>query len=370
MEALGQLAGSIAHDFNNMLAIITGYSELVLASMGADEPLYQDIKAINDAGSRAAILSGQLLTFSRTQVVRYQVLSINAAVGKMQPLLQRVISEEIELSVDLEQDLSYVKADPDQLEQVLMNLVVNACDAMPRGGKLVIQTANIELGEDFVCDARPRPGLYAKLEVRDTGCGMSAEVLSHIFEPFFTTKSSGKGTGLGMATVYGIVSQSNGYIDISSQPDQGTTCSIYLPGTEATAEALLEQSENEAPQGTETLLLVEDEDEVRALTSRILSDHGYEVLETCRGSEALALAKLHSDPIHLLLTDMVMPGLSGRELVEQLGPLRPDMKVLYMSGYTDDTVLRHGIQEEKMPLLQKPFVPDTLALKVREVLDG
>ena len=367
MEALGQLAGGIAHDFNNMLTVITGYSELILANLGADETLYQDVKAINDAGSRAAILTGQLLTFSRTQVLRYRVLSINTVVDKMQALLQRVISEDIKLIVDLERDLSYVKADPGQLEQVLMNLIVNACDAMPRGGELVIRTANIELGEDLVYDARPQPGPYAKLEVSDTGCGMSEEILSHIFEPFFTTKSSGKGTGLGLATVYGIVSQSSGYIDISSQPDQGTTCSIYLPEAEALP---MKQSKGEAPQGTETLLLAEDEDEVRELASRILRDHGYAVLETCGGSEALDLAKSHADPIHLLLTDVVMPGLSGRELAQQLELLRPDIKILYMSGYTDDTVLRHGIQEEKMPFLQKPFVPETLALKVREVLDG
>ena len=372
MEALGQLAGGIAHDFNNMLTIITGYSELVLNVMGENDPISRDIRAIKDAGERAALLTGQLLVFSRRQVLHYQPLTLNAIVDKMHALLQRVIGEDIELVAELQPDLGYTKADPAQIEQVIMNLVVNSRDAMPRGGKLTIGTSNVDLDEAY-CRRHVgvEPGLHAALRIIDTGGGMSSDVLERALEPFFTTKSQSKGSGLGLSTVYGIVSQTGGHLDLTSRPGQGTTCSIFLPLIDAPAEALpKEPSDIEVQQGSESILLVEDEEVVRLMAGRILRDHGYTVMEACRGDEALNLAGLYAGTVHLLLTDVVMPEMSGRELAQHLSPVRPDMKVLYMSGYTDDAVLRHGVQEEKMPFLQKPFVPDTLVLKVREVLDA
>ena len=372
MEALGQLAGGVAHDFNNMLTIITGYSELVLNCMRENEPLYQDIKAIHEAGERAALLTSQLLVFSRKQVSHHQILDLNAVVGKMHNMLQRVIGEDIELVSTLGPESCYVKADSSRLEQVVMNLAVNARDAMPRGGRLNIETANVEVDEAHARrHVEVQPGPYAMLRVSDTGDGMDPEVLARVFEPFFTTKSRGKGTGLGLSTVYGIVNQSGGHIDLTSRLGEGTTCEIYLPQAEAPLEPEAPvQDEPRLQKGSEIILLVEDEDVVRNMAGRILREHGYNVMEARKGEEALLLAELHEGPVHLLLTDVVMPEMSGRELAQNLCPMRPDMKVLYMSGYTDDAILRHGVQEAEMPFLQKPFLPNTLVNKVREVLDN
>ena len=291
MEALGQLAGGIAHDFNNMLTIITGYSDLVINVIGEDDPLYQDLRAINDAGERAALLTGQLLAFSRRQVLHYQPLFLNKVVRKMEELLQRVIGEDIQLSTELEQVLGFVQADSGQIEQVIMNLVVNARDAMPRGGRLIIATGNIELDEAYCRrHVNVTPGPHILLRVTDTGAGMSEEVIGRIFEPFFSTKSHQKGSGLGLSTVYGIVNQSGGHIDVASKPGHGTSCSIYLPQVEAPASAEADMAETEDVQdGDENILLVEDEDIVRDLAGRILRDHGYNVIEARRGDEAMNL---------------------------------------------------------------------------------
>ena len=279
--------------------------------------------------------------------------------------------EDIQLTTELGSELGYVHADHGQIEQVLMNLVVNARDAMPRGGKLIIVTENVELDEAYCRrHVNVAPGPHILLRVSDTGAGMSEEILERIFEPFFSTKSHQKGSGLGLSTVYGIVSQSGGHIDISSQPGDGTACSIYLPRVETPSSVEGDAAEMmELQDGNENILLVEDEDVVRDMAGRILRDHGYNDIEARRGDEAMNLSELYAGTVHLLLTDVVMPEMSGRELAEQLSPVRPDMKVLYMSGYTDDAVLRHGVQEERMPFLQKPFIPDALVLKVREVLD-
>ena len=372
MEALGLLAGGVAHDFNNMLTIITGYSELVLNCMGEQDPLYRDVLAIKEAGERASILTSQLLAFGRKQVLQLKLLDLNKVVGKMQDMLRRVISEDIALVSIMGPGPKLVKADPSHLEQVLMNLVINARDAMPRGGKLTIETSEVELDEDYARrHVGVKPGSYAVLKIGDNGMGMDQETLSHIFDPFFTTKSQGQGSGLGLSMVYGIIQQSGGFIDVSSNPSEGTTFKIFFPWAEGVLDPEVSTAERRAIcEGEEIILLVEDEDVVRDLASRILRDYGYEVLEARKGEEALVISELHQGPIHLLLTDVVMPEMSGRELAQELNPLRPAMKVIYMSGYTDDAVVRHGVEESEMPFLQKPFVPDDLVLKVRNVLDN
>ncbi len=371
MEALGLLAGGVAHDFNNMLTIITGYSELVLNCLGPDDPLARDITSIKEAGERAATLTSHLLAFSRRQVLQFKVLDLNRVVQRTDQMLRRIIGEDVELRCQLDGDLRYVKADPAQVEQVLLNLVINARDAMPRGGKLTIETSNAELDEAYVrIHVNVTPGPYVRLRVSDTGEGMSEDILSRIFEPFFTTKPTGKGTGLGLSTVYGIVQQTSGHVDVFSRPREGTRFDIFLPQAEGTPEAEGEMPiTEEALRGSEIILLVEDESVVRKLAYRVLRDHGYTVLEARKGDEALVLAELHEGPIHLLLTDVVMPEMSGREVAQHLLPLRPEIKVLYMSGYTDDTVLRHGVEESEVPFLQKPFTPEVLMAKVREVLN-
>jgi signal transduction histidine kinase len=371
MEALGQLAGGVAHDFNNMLTIITGYSELVLNCMGEDDPLYRDVRAIKEAGHRAAALTGQLLTFGRRHVMQYRTLDLNRAVEKAGDMLQRMIGEDIHLELRLQEGLYYVRTDPGQFDQLLLNLAVNARDAMPRGGRLTLSTHNLEL--DKPCTSRfvnLEPGSYACLRVADTGTGIGEEILGRIFEPFFTTKEKGRGTGLGLSMAYSIVTQSGGQIDVSSQPGEGTVFAIYLPKAEGVPEPEVERlyGPEERLLGNEIILLVEDEDVVRDLARRILHDHGYDVLEARQGEEALALAELHGGPIHLLLTDVVMPKMSGRQLAEHLGPRWPDMKVLYMSGYTDDAILRYGVREEEVSFLQKPFSSEGLVAKVRQVL--
>jgi len=370
MEAVGRLAGGIAHDFNNLLTVITSYSDLLLEDLGKDDPKRDDVEQVRKAAEGAASLTRQLLAFSRQQVLAPRVVSLNAVVDSLQKILRRVIGEDVELATALAPDLGAVKADVGQLEQVLMNLTVNARDAMPTGGKLTIETANVEHDPAY---ARAREGAavsrFVMLAVTDTGVGMDEATKARIFEPFFTTKEAGKGTGLGLATVYGIVNQSGGFIWVYSEPGNGTSFKIYLPRVDAPAEGVKAAGSVSVPRGTETVLLVEDAAAVRAVAKQVLQRQGYTVLEAPHGEAALHLAQKHRGPIHLLLTDVVMPVLSGRRLAEQLAPLRPDMKVLYASGYTDDSVVRHGILESGTAYLQKPFTPDSLARKVREVLD-
>jgi GAF domain-containing protein/ActR/RegA family two-component response regulator len=370
MEAIGRLAGGMAHDFNNLLTVVHGRSEILLRRLGADPKSRSDVEAIQHTAVRAAALTRQLLAFSRKQVLQPMVLSLNSAVTDAAAMFRRLIGEDINLVVIPGAGLDRVKADPTQLEQILINLAVNARDAMPRGGRLVIETADVELGEAFV-GKHPgsRPGPHVVLSVTDSGVGISPEVQAHIFEPFFTTKEKGKGTGLGLATVYGIVKQHEGYIGVQSAPGRGATFSIYLPRVEEVQDPpATQRAAAGAPGGSETILLVEDEDEVRELAREILEMNGYTVLDAASGAEALRVCRQRQDPIHLLLTDVVMPGMSGPELARQAEALRPEAKVVYVSGYTDDALGRHGVLEPGIILLAKPFTPDSLLGAVRGAL--
>jgi len=371
IEAVGRLAGGIAHDFNNLLTAILGYSSLMLKRMGERDPLRRNLLEIRKAGDRAASLTHQLLAFSRKQVLLPEILDLNTVVSGLDGMLRRLIGEDIDLVTILHPGLGKVRADPGQMEQVIVNLAVNARDAMPLGGKLTIEAQNIILDDSFVHEhVGAQPGPYVILSVRDTGAGMDRETREHIFEPFFTTKGPGKGTGLGLATVYGIVKQSGGYIAVSSEPGRGTSFEVYLPRVPAGDEASLRSPQDlRVKHGSETVLLVEDEDTVRGLARTILEDCGYRVLVATRGAEALRIAESHLGPIHLMLTDVVMPGMSGSELAERLCPSYPGMRLLYMSGYTDEAILPHGVLEPGGAFLQKPFTPEALAGKVREVLD-
>jgi PAS domain S-box-containing protein len=372
MEAIGSLAGGIAHDFNNMLTVILGYSGLALASMAADDPQRDNLVQIKEAGQRAATLTRQLLAFSRKQVLQPRVLDLNAVVTNMDKMLQRLIGENIALATALTPGLGRVKADAGQLEQVLMNLAVNARDAMPQGGRLTIETANVEMGDAFArTHIGSRPGPYVMLAVRDTGCGMDAATQARIFEPFFTTKEKGKGTGLGLATVYGIIKQSGGGIWVSSEVGVGTTFTVYLPRVEEALDAVGPSLSPEADlRGSEIILLAEDEAGVRALARAVLRARGYQVLEAPSGEDAVRLSSAHEGAIHLLLTDMVMTGMSGCELAERLRAARPEMKALIMSGYMDQAIVRNGVLEGGAAFLPKPFTPLVLLQKVREVLDS
>jgi PAS domain S-box-containing protein len=372
IEAVGRLAGGVAHDFNNLLNVITGYGQMLFRRL-TDGPEREKTKAILQAAERAAGLTRQLLAFSRKQVLEPKVLDLNAVVSGMDEMLRRLIGEDIELQTDLAPDLGRTRADPGQIEQVLMNLVVNARDAMPRGGRVTLETGNAEMDETYVRDhLGARPGRYVSLAVRDTGLGMDAETQKHIFEPFFTTKEKGKGTGLGLATVYGIVKQSEGYIWVDSAPGAGTTVRVYLPLVEG--EPVAEGPKRpavpeQAPaRGTETVLLVEDEEMVRRMTREVLEGAGYHVLEASSGFDALRVSSGHGGRLDLLLTDVVMPGMSGRELAERLAPVRPGMKVLYMSGHTDDAIFHHGVTQAGTGFLQKPFTPEALERRIRELL--
>jgi signal transduction histidine kinase/CheY-like chemotaxis protein/HAMP domain-containing protein len=371
MEAVGRLAGGVAHDFNNLLTTIIGYSELLQLKLPQGGEDQNDLAEVVKAGHRAASLTQQLLAFSRKQVVAPQVLSLNAAISDIEKMLRRLIGEDIVLETVLDPFIAPIRIDRGQLDQVLMNVAVNARDAMDRGGRFEIRTVNAVLDDDFVREnLGARAGDYATIAFTDTGCGMDAETLARIFEPFFTTKSAAKGTGLGMSTVYGIVKQSGGYIRIDSQPGRGTTITIYLPqfkGSEASAplEVTL------APAGgMETVMLVEDEASVRELVRGVLASKGYKVLVAQNAEEALEIATSTDLPIDLLLTDVVMPGASGRELAELMLKDRPGTRLLYMSGYTDDTIVRHGVDASGIALLSKPFAPDLLLRRVREVLDS
>jgi PAS domain S-box-containing protein len=371
MEAVGRLAGGIAHDFNNLLGVVIGYSEILMERLGPGSPLHKKAEEIKKAGCCAASLTKQLLAFSRKQVLELRIVNLNAAIAAMDDMLRRMIGEDIELVTVSHPALGRVKADQSQIEQVILNLAVNSRDAMPEGGKLTIETANVELDEAYVrCHSFVPVGRYVMLAVSDTGVGMDAETQSHIFEPFFTTKETGKGTGLGLPTVYGIIQQSGGYIWVYSEPGQGTTFKIYLPRVEEAVEAPgLSEAHATAPGGSETVLLVEDAEPLRRIARELLEASGYAVLEARDGAEAIQIGEQHQEPIHLLVTDVVMPGMSGRELGERLAALRPEMKVLYVSGYTDDAIVRHRVLGSGLAFLQKPFTRDTLARKVREVLD-
>jgi two-component system cell cycle sensor histidine kinase/response regulator CckA len=372
MEAVGRLGGGIAHDFNNLLTVIKGYSQLSLLDLKESDPLWGNIQEIQKATQRATDLTRQLLAFSRRQILDLKVLDLNTLLRDLDKMLRRIIGEDIELVTLLSGDLGRVKIDPGQIEQVIFNLAVNARDAMASGGKLLIETTNVELDKEYAnAHIGVVPGRYVKLSVSDTGIGMSQEVREKVFEPFFTTKDKGKGTGLGLSTVYGIVKQSGGNIWVYSEPGHGTTFKIYLPEVEEELDRLHGRDETEfSPRGSETVLLVEDEQEVRLLAHRLLSQQGYRVLEATNGEEALYVAQKQSgEKIHLLLTDVVMPRMGGKELADQLKILRPDIKVLYTSGYTDDAIVHHGVLEPGIHFLQKPFSLKTLSHKVREVLD-
>ncbi len=372
MDAIGRLAGGIAHDFNNLLTVIAGRAQLIISRLRPEEPIHRDATLVRTTADRAAALTHQLLAFSRKQVLQPQVLDLNAVVTAMEPMLGRLIGEDIDLAVAPGDALGRVKADPGQIEQVIVNLVVNARDAMPQGGHLTIETTNVELDEAYASrHVAVPPGPYVLLAVSDTGEGMDEQTRSRVFEPFFTTKEPGKGTGLGLATVYGIVKQSGGDIGLYSEVDRGTTFKIYLPRVAELAAGPDPGAApaTTAPRGDETVLLVEDEPEVRDLAREILEGSGYAVLQACDAQEAVLMAERHAGSIHLLLTDVIMPRQSGRALVERLRPLRPEMQVLYMSGYTNEAIVRHGVLDPDTLFIQKPFTPAALGHKVRAALD-
>jgi two-component system, cell cycle sensor histidine kinase and response regulator CckA len=372
MEAVGRLAGGIAHDFNNLLMVIQGYADLMTDRLPEGDALRRNAEQIQMAAQRATSLTRQLLAFSRKQMLAPKVLNIQSVVVDMEKILRRLIGEDVELQTSAAADLGLVKADRSQLEQVIMNLAVNARDAMPKGGRLTIETANVELDASFgETPAVVVPGKYVLLAVTDNGSGMDAETQAHIFEPFFTTKEKGKGTGLGLATVYGIVKQSGGYVWVYSEMGRGTAFKIYLPRIEEENPPAGRDQMPDAEsvkRGSETVLLVEDEKGVRELAREYLEMTGYTVVLAEDGRTALELAAMHSGTIHLLMTDVVMPGISGRELADRVAKIRPGIKVLYMSGYTDHAVVHHGILENDAVLLQKPFTLSTLAAKLREIL--
>jgi two-component system, cell cycle sensor histidine kinase and response regulator CckA len=370
MEAIGQLTGGIAHDFNNLLGVIIGYSEILGDRLPENDPLRPKAEQIRKAGRRAAALTRQLLAFSRQQVLDPKILGLNAVVADTLKMLQRLIGEDIELVTVPAQDLGLIEADQGQIEQIIMNLAVNARDAMPQGGKLTITTANAEIDDIYARQCLDTvPGSYVMLAMSDTGCGMDEETQTRIFEPFFTTKEEGKGTGLGLSTVYGVVKQSGGYTSVYSEVGLGTTFKIYFPRIKKTVSAALPNGGSSKPlRGWETILLAEDALPLRELTRELLEEHGYTVLEAANGADAIRLAEKHREPIHLLLSDVVMPGMGGRELAESLVRIHPETKVLYMSGYLDDAIIRHGVLDAEIALLQKPFTKESLTHKVREAL--
>ena len=374
MQAVGELAGGVAHDFNNLLMVVKGHAEMLIDRMPKNSPQRSNVEQIQTAAERAASLTAQLLAFSRKQVLQPRVLDLNEVVGGMIQMVSRVIDENIELAFLPGAKLGNVKADPSQIEQVVLNLVVNARDAMPSGGCLTIETSGVELDRNYTVQhaiVEFEPGPYVMLTVTDTGCGMDAQTQARIFEPFFTTKEPGKGTGLGLATVYGVVKQSGGYIWVYSEPDHGTTFKVYLPRVAALSEIPAAEKIVAPPSsGTETILFVEDEQSVRELVHEYLSNCGYSVLEASDGVQALEIAAMHPGAIQLLITDVVMPRLSGRELAAQIASSRRELKILYISGYTDDSVFRHGVLEGGMEFLQKPFNLKALAEKIRKILDG
>jgi two-component system, cell cycle sensor histidine kinase and response regulator CckA len=369
MEGIGRLAGGIAHDFNNLLTVIAGRIYLLMSQLPAGHAMRPDLQLIEQTGERAATLTKQLLAFSRKQILAPIVLDLNNVVTSMKQLLERALGEDIDLIIDLDPSLGRVLADQGQLEQVILNLAVNARDAMPDGGQLVLETSNVEVDETYLRQhVDLRPGSYVALAVTDNGIGMAAETLARLFEPFFTTKEVGRGTGLGLATAYGIVRQSNGHITVYSEPGHGTTFRVYLPKAEGNVAATV-AVETSTPSGTETVLLVEDDLNLRTLAHAILQQQGYIVLEAEDAADAIRIADQYAGSVHLLITDVVMPKMNGPTMARAIQEHRPDAKVLYMSGYTDDAIVRHGVLEPGTPFLQKPFTPGTLVRKIRQVLD-
>jgi signal transduction histidine kinase len=371
MEAVGRLAGGVAHDFNNLLTAILGYSNLVLEELEPGHPARSDVEQMRRAGESAASLTQQLLAFSRKQILQPQVLDLNTVVTRAQSLLQRLIGEHIRLVTALDPSIDRVSADPGQLEQVIVNLAINARDAMPEGGNLTIETANVELDDAYVQQhGGSSPGTHVMLAVSDTGVGMDAETRAHIFEPFFTTKRRGEGTGLGLSTVYGIVTQSGGSIWVYSEPTRGTTFKVYFPSASAADPQVVAAPATDGLAGTETILLAEDQPEVRSVARAVLERYGYRVLEAKHGDEALRIVRAHREPIHLLLSDVVMPSMSGPELARLVQLEQSGIRILYASGYTDDAIVRHGVLDPGVAFLQKPFTPTALLRKIRELLDA
>jgi PAS domain S-box-containing protein len=371
MQAVGQLTAGIAHDFNNLLTAINGFAELTRFRLPADHALQEMLGKILDSGQAAASLVKQLMIFSRKQVLELTVLDLNTVVVNIEKMLQRIIGEQIILKTALAPDLGLVKVDAAQMEQVIVNLAVNARDAMPNGGRLTIETANVTLDEAYsALHLEVQPGEYVQLAVSDNGTGMNDEVKARLFEPFFTTKASGQGTGLGLATVFGVVKQSRGHIRCYSEVGVGTTFKIYLPCAEGVTAPVTREEIGDLPRGNETILLVEDDPAVRDLTAHLLRQQGYTVLEAADDQSALRLDREHSGPIHLLLTDVVIPGANGKILAGELQQIRPELKVLFMSGYTDNTIAHHGVLEPDIAFLSKPFTATSLTRKVREVLDS
>ena len=375
LEAIGLLAGGVAHDFNNLLTIILGYADVGKNALQDSEMLLRSLDGIQNAALRAAGLTKQLLAFGRKQVMQPRLISVNDELTDIKRMLRRILREDIDLHLALAPDIGVVKTDPVHIQQVLLNLAMNAQDAMPHGGRLTIETANVDLDASHALSHREvQPGPYVQLAVSDTGAGMDAATLGHIFEPFFTTKSQAKGTGLGLATVYGIVKQSGGHIWVYSEPGKGTSFKIYLPRLEGAAAPRASEIPRSEERGEETptatLLIVEDEDALRSLMVKACRDAGYHVLEGRGGEEAMALIASHSGKIDLLVTDVIMPGISGRTLADQVAERRPETRILFCSGYAENAVVHHGVLAPDVEFLQKPFTPDALLRRIRSVLRG
>ena len=370
MEAVGRLAGGVAHDFNNMLTVIAGYNRMILDELSTLDPLRGYAEEILKAADRAAALTNQLLAFSRRQMMRPRVIDLNAVIGQTENMLRRLIGEDIQLVMSLGADTGNIKADPNHIEQAIVNLAVNARDAMPLGGRISIETSNAQIDETYAkTHMGVKPGEFVMIAVSDTGHGMDSATRQNIFEPFFTTKQRGKGTGLGLATVYGMVKQSGGDIWVYSEPGQGTTFKLYFPRVaEPVSPGLTEDPEHPRPDGNETVMLVEDETQVRDLEARMLRQLGYTVLAAASGAEAMDISRAHPGKISLLVTDVVMPNMSGKQVADALLSSRPGLKVLYLSGYTEDIVVHHGVLDSGVDFLTKPFSREALARKIREIL--